>query len=304
MWGRAERNCWDIREQVINCLKFSRKGRLSWILFKQLKQSSLLFQNMQKMIEVSSTSRMQMVLLSSLWMTGHCWTFSTEVIKAVMKEGMMGQFVPLGLDVKVYHDKRQIQRLHWNTMYQYPHFEGMLANGSIEGLDLPYVQKTFPDEFIKHVVDCANTNLTKFFSVPPGAPKTFTGHHLMDTNLPVVEYMQHQDFTCLFLSFACAVHYLGLTDLANVFYINCKQSSFNSKDVYQNWTLFLQQWNNHNYSWLQPVRIDKRFDIFMDISTFPTVLQLQADDGGIQHAVTIVGKLVFDFNCPHALLLN
>ena len=42
----------------------------------------------------------------------------------------------------------------------------------------------------------------------------------------------------------------------------------------------------------------------MDISTFPTVLQLQADDSSIQHAVTIVGKLVFDSNCPHALLLN
>ena len=106
----------------------------------------------------------------------------------------------------------------------------------------------------------------------------------MDTNLPVVKYMQHQDFTRLFLSFASALHYLGLTNLANVFYINSIQSFSNPKDGYQNWTLFLQLWNNHNYSWLQPVRIDKRFDIFMDISTFPTVLQLQADDGGIQHA--------------------
>ena len=47
------------------------------------------------------------------------WTllnFNPEVIKAVMKESMIGQFVPLGLDVNVYHDKRQIQRLRWNTM--------------------------------------------------------------------------------------------------------------------------------------------------------------------------------------------
>ena len=71
----------------------------------------------------------------------------------------------------------------------------MLANGSIEALDLPYVQKTFPDEFIKLTVEHANKHLTKFVVVPPGALKTFTGHHLMDTNHPVVKYMQHQDFT-------------------------------------------------------------------------------------------------------------
>ena len=87
------------------------------------------------------------------------WTllnFSPEVIKAVMKEGMIGQFVPLELDVKVYQDKRQIQRLRWNAMCRYPHFEGMFADGSIEGLDLPYVKKTFPDEFIKLTVERAN----------------------------------------------------------------------------------------------------------------------------------------------------
>ena len=167
------------------------------------------------------------------------WTllnFTPEVIKAVMEEGMMSQFVPLDLDVKVYHDKQQIQRSRWNAMCRYPHFEGMLADGSIEALDLPYVQKTFPDEFIKLTVECANKHLTKCFCVPPGAPKTFTGHHLMDTNLPVVKYMQHQYFTCLFLSFASVLHYLGLTNLANVFYINPKQSSSNSKDGYQNWS--------------------------------------------------------------------
>ena len=62
---------------------------------------------------------------------------------------MMGQFVLLDLDVKVYHDKQQIQRLHWNVMCRYPHFEGFFGNGSIEALDFPYVQITFPDEFIK-----------------------------------------------------------------------------------------------------------------------------------------------------------
>ena len=84
------------------------------------------------------------------------WTllnFSPEVIKAVMKEGMIRQFVPLDLDVKVYHDKQQIQRLRWNAMCRHPNFEGMLADGSIEGLDLPYVKKTFPDEFIKLTVE-------------------------------------------------------------------------------------------------------------------------------------------------------
>ena len=37
---------------------------------------------------------------------------------------------------------------------------------------------------------------------------------------------------------------------------------------------------------------------------FPTVLALEAVDGGTQHAITTVGKLIFDSNCEQALPLT
>ena len=49
---------------------------------------------------------------------------------------------------------------------------------------------------------------------------------------------------------------------------------------------------------------ERHFDMFGNILSWPTVLQLMALDGGTQHAVTVVGRLIFYSTCPHALDLN
>jgi len=40
-----------------------------------------------------------------------------------------------------------------------------------------------------------------------------------------------------------------------------------------------------------------------DLSDYPTAMTLRGTDGGIHHAITTVGKWVFDANCAHALPL-
>jgi len=56
---------------------------------------------------------------------------------------------------------------------------------------------------------------------------------------------------------------------------------------------------------LQPVKIHgKVFDVMKDISQFPTVMSLEAVDGGTQHAITVVGRMIFDSNCERALALT
>ena len=42
------------------------------------------------------------------------------------------------------------------------------------------------------------------------------------------------------------------------------------------------------------VKAAKSYDPFLDISSFPTLLQLIGSDGGIQHAVTTVDNWIFD----------
>ena len=45
-------------------------------------------------------------------------------------------------------------------------------------------------------------------------------------------------------------------------------------------------------------------NLLADVSDFPTVAILWATDGGIEHAVTVVGNWVFDSNLDRALPLS
>ena len=130
------------------------------------------------------------------------------------------------------------------------------------------------------------------------------GHAMIDERYPKLKYMQQGDATCLFSSFASVLHYIGLTMTA----ANVPQEAHNFSAVswngIYNWDAL---WDIMNFScpWLQPVaRQAAYFDVLSDISEFPTVLALEAVDGGTQHAITIVGKLIFDSNWERALSLT
>ena len=45
------------------------------------------------------------------------------------------------------------------------------------------------------------------------------------------------------------------------------------------------------------------YDPFIDISPFPTLIQLKDFLGGVYHCVTVVGKWIFESNFPSALPL-
>ena len=54
-----------------------------------------------------------------------------------------------------------------------------------------------------------------------------------------------------------------------------------------------------------PVFKRGRFDLLSgDPPPYPTTVQLLGEDGGVGHAVTIVGEWIFDATLPHALPLS
>jgi len=53
-----------------------------------------------------------------------------------------------------------------------------------------------------------------------------------------------------------------------------------------------------------PSQLKKNIDILKDRSVFPTLCVLRGKDGGVNHAVTIVGDWIFDGNNSEALPLN
>jgi hypothetical protein len=131
-----------------------------------------------------------------------------------------------------------------------------------------------------------------------------TGHALLDDNYPKLKYLQTTKWTCLFHSFASAIYFLTMEELAEVIASNAEKYSVESRHGHQNWDGLLNIMRT-NCSWLVPKRVSgKNFDIFNSHSPYPTVMSLQAADGGTQHAVTVVGKLVFDSNCMRALPLS
>lgn len=157
--------------------------------------------------------------------------------------------------------------------------------------------------FIEAVKKLGEMHSKKFFRIPPGAPKNtkFEGNE----HLPTIRYMQNGESTCLFMSLASALHYAGLTRAA--YTVSLAASSFDASlaSSLHIWPSLIETMKKA-CRWLIPIEIKRPadFDIFNDISDFPTVLQLQAADGGIQHAVTIVDCLVFDSNLKNALPLT
>jgi len=116
--------------------------------------------------------------------------------------------------------------------------------------------------------------------------------------------MQQGDATCLFSSFASALHFVRLTMTAADVTHKARNFSVSSWNGIYNWDV-LRDIMAFSCLWLKPVgRQAAYFDVLSNISEFPMVLALEAINGGMQHAITIIGKLIFDSNSEQALPLT
>jgi len=254
----------------------------------------------------------EIVEVSREWVLQH---FEEDVVKAAVSEAL-SNFVKVDKDIKILIDNRQIQKLRWRVpkpqgndyslvrRNNEPYFQGITSDGKIARILKSFVKTNFPKEFVTKVVEQGKTFNEKFLHVPPGAPRTLVGHHMMNDQLPMVKYMQGGDATCLFSSLASALHYVGLRETAEEVARQAARFSAASDNGVLSWKGLLETMAK-SCRWLDPIKIkSKSFDILSDVSMFPTVLALEAVDGGTQHAITVVGKLIFDSNCERALPLT
>jgi hypothetical protein len=245
--------------------------------------------------------------------------FEPAVVRSVIQNSL-GTFVDIeASQLQIFVDKRQVQRVQFIPIGRIESsvvklsepaepnnyngtFVGVLTDGRCIKLTTEYVAENFPPAFLNQVVQHSLMNKPKFFNVPPGAPRTMGDHKMLNPNYPKVAYMQLGRGTCLFSSFASALHYVGLHEPAKE--VAEQAVIWSTDETIFNWQGLLQLVQSSCH-WLVPRRLHKAsFDILKDQSEYPTVLQLQATDGGTQHAVTVVGGLVFDSNCERALPLS
>jgi hypothetical protein len=229
------------------------------------------------------------------------------VVQAVMNDSVGAFHDVKEQEVPVLVDNRQVQKLRYVAPQQRgkePYFLGILSDDTVVKLDNDYVSQ-FPKGYVEHVVQHGIERSTnEYFHVPPGAPRTEMGHWMLDEKYPLTKYLQEGASTCLFSSFASALHYVKLEETAGIIASFANSFSAESNNGVTCWKKLLDIMKDR-LPWLQPQKIKgKVFDIFTNVSPYPTVMTLEANDGGIQHAITVVGKIVFDSNCARGLPLT
>jgi len=235
--------------------------------------------------------------------------FEEVVVHSVVND-CIGNFVTVPDDhakVMIPLDKRQIQKLRWivpDREGKEPFFQGILSDESAIKLGEEFVTNNFSDEFIRLVKSEGEKKKWKFFHVPPGAPRTTEGHPMMDDRFPHVQHMQNGKPTCLFSSCASALHYLGFEESAK--YVQDKAQFFSSASpTSDNLWYHLKKVMQETCRILQPVTVHGSMNnILSNTSPYPIVVALEDMEGGTHHAVTIVGRLIFDSNCSRALPLT
>jgi hypothetical protein len=248
------------------------------------------------------------VVLPTRWVKDN---FHRDVVEGIIKHSLTSSFVEVSCDIEIYIDERQVQQLRWvpagpNLKGEYKngnYFQGICADRTRHRLDDEFVKSNFSPEFL-NLVKAEAMNKNKFFNVPPGAPRTDDSHALMDETFPAIQYRQQSDATCLFCSFASALHFLGVHETAAIIAAAASEFSANAAKGCYNWDALLKIMHE-SCRWLVPKRIyGSAFDIFEDCDMFPKLVSLEASDGGTQHAITLVGNLIFDANCSRALPLS
>ena len=233
--------------------------------------------------------------------------FEDDIIQAVIHGGM-GEFVEVDPGSVILLDREQIKKLSYivsGKESEEPYFLGVLRNGRLKRLADDYVHENFPEELIHRCMQEGTKPGAgkKFFHIPPGAPRTTIDSPILDERYPLAIYKQNSDATCLFSSFASALHYVGLHRTAEAIGKAATIYSADTEAGIENWNA-LTKIMSEECGWLQPRKVHVHEDILNDVYEFPTVVSLEAVDGGTQHAITVVGKLVFDSNCARALPLT
>ena len=210
---------------------------------------------------------------------------------------------------RIYLDDRQITRLRLKkkkdgTWY----YNGMLSDSTVINLTEEYVRRTYSEGFLATVVWKQDAKgLEGYQDVTPGNTRcnNWLENVEVDKGAPKLKYVQGDKQTCLLSGAASAFYFLGLKELAKAVSDMADKYHANGKYGYLCWKKLQTTVHEMNRE-LVPTKILRvmNFDLLNDISSYPTVVQLEGSDGTRQHAVTIVGKYIFDATCKFALPLE
>ena len=182
-------------------------------------------------------------------------------------------------------------------------WQGKLQDGTIVPVREEDVLQQFGPPFVNEIKTLGNQ---KYVPVPVGATRLSVLEvlpQLKDPCAPVVKYQQGGQATCVFSSFASALHSSGLLQLQHLANRLHQKSRKNYGGIAP--LQSVRAMVESDVRWLQPKRTRKTFDWRTGIGPYDFFVGVIRDTcGSVQHAVSIHDGWIFDSNEPFALRLN
>ena len=214
---------------------------------------------------------------------------------------------------KCYYKSTQISAIRWDKKdkcYYGQDYNKKTGHQYATRLENEWVTKHWDKKFLELVQNKANCNY-KYVHVPIGNCHEVVPKEDISQN-PLVFYTQRGENTCVFSSFASALHFNGYLDEAiEVFefgrqFVN-NQFEYTYKAP-QELVYFIQR-NKKIFKHFNRVfevkKIRSSHNLILNKNDFGLKLVvLHGDDNQKNHAVTISGKWIFDSNIDHALVLD
>ena len=158
----------------------------------------------------------------------------------------------------------------------------------------------FEKEFVEELK--RRCHLDKYVQVPVGDPKTFedvTNLPWYNNEGPSIVFAQGNKKYCAVYSFGSVLHYLKYFGASHEIIAKAiHMASASSRELIQHIVQLMQK---SELKFLQAKAYKRhQLDLVNDLSAYPTIAILEGSDGSVSHAVSTIGKYLFDSNLNHA----
>jgi hypothetical protein len=211
----------------------------------------------------------------------------------------------------------ELQKVRYKfRQYDIPeHFIGMKRSPSdpsgelVPFINPDWIEYHFHEKFVSAVKAFGNVS-NKWVEVPIGSARNAEDMPPMADivkNIPC-HYKQGNKDYCMFYSFASAMYYLGFQKESESLRLVASQLEYRDRTSQlvgiRSAITELKVFEECPVVWGQRKKRHLQFDVLKNISNDPTLIIPWGGDGGVQHAVTIVGHYIFDSSTHHALRLT
>jgi hypothetical protein len=204
-------------------------------------------------------------------------------------------------------------KMHISEYYQGLIYKSSGKSEVVDRLNHVWVRNCFEERFVNLVqeigLDETRRNIDlekrKWVNVPIGESSSRDLDPSLELNIPV-HYQQGDCKTCLFRLLASALHYLGQKHTGSVLASIAKKNENLGGDKQLQEIIRAMKKHETVYKKMDYWRKEKvlvQKDFLGNPCSYPKLLVLRGHDGGTQHAVAVVGTVIFDSNRKNGMRL-